>query len=137
MKRRVGAPISPPCMMAARTQRASAAASESPRLSPCPASGCMMCAASPMSAVRLPIYASAWRKRSGKDAMVPGWMLATSGGSASAPWSGMPTLASSAWTLAEASAEWDAIACACSRNAISARRSSGEGEEASSRRAWR
>jgi len=48
--------------------------------------------------------------------------------------SGMPTLASSGWAFADASADWGAIACACSRNVTSARRSSGVSEECSRRR---
>jgi hypothetical protein len=49
----------------------------------------------------------------------------------------MPTLACSGLTVADAYAEWGAMACACSRNAISARRSSGVSEGCSSKRPWR
>jgi hypothetical protein len=89
----------------AALQRASAAASPSPRFSPRPASGCMTYAASAISAVRLPIYASACQKRNGNDAMVPGWVFATSDGTAWALSSGIPTAAATGSTFADASAE--------------------------------
>jgi hypothetical protein len=79
-QRDLDTPISPPCMIVVCMQRASAAASESPRFRPRPASGCMMCTASMSAVLILPMYASACRKRRGKDVTVPSWMLATNGG---------------------------------------------------------
>ena len=49
---RCGAAISPPRFAASRTRSRKAATSRNPRLTPCPASGCTTCAASPSSSSR-------------------------------------------------------------------------------------
>ena len=74
-----------------------ASASAIPRFSPWPASGWIVCAASPTRTVRAlapsPMYVSACEKRKGKDATVPGWIALTSGGTISASAGGMPASA--------------------------------------------
>lgn len=84
---RKDAPTSPPSRTVCSSVATSDWTSPSPMLSPCPARGLTVCAASPTKTVLKslpslgsPRYVSACESRSGNDAIEPSWTFSTSGG---------------------------------------------------------